>query len=160
MNVLFGFYTLTGLAIGVLVPVSISLVRWSLWMYQVRSVSRRPIEPGVQGFGLPRHLMAMLFSGQHYAFPLLQPLDWAFPWMILLSVYTVTGGVLLDNGFSIGIATGVAMLVVFLGWLLYYGRFIDDDTAAYPAWYQTDLACFISVYVAGLGGAAVDTWLF
>ncbi len=158
MTVTFGYYSLLGIATGTMLPVLVALLVWSVRWFQIRTFNRQPMVEG-EVRHLPRHLLEMLFSGQHYPFMLLQPLDWAFPWVLVVLFYGLPAGVLLDNGFTIGWWTlGMGVLVCIAG-TVYVMRIADEFTLRNPPWWLQTPAVMTMVLLALLCGVALDTWL-
>jgi hypothetical protein len=158
MTIHLGYYSLVGFAAGVLLPILIATVIWSWHLLALHRYIARERTPGDEVAELRRSAFVTMMQGQYYPFWGLQPLHWALPWVMLLTIFTVPAGVMLDNGFVVGWFTLLAAVLVFAAcWVS--AKFIDEYNLLHPLWWQTDFALIVYFWVALLCGSLADTWL-
>ncbi len=158
MTVTFGYYSLLGIAVGTMLPVFITLMLWVRDMLQLH----RKMSASAAGnaFNQLRDQYRLQYKNSLYPFILMLPFEFTFTWMAVVSLFSIPGGILLDNGFSIGYCTAGAILGALTGCITYAMFFMKATEASQPKWYISTVAVVTYLWLAGVCGVAADTWLF
>ncbi len=156
MDISFGFATLVALLIGIGLPVLVSLSIWVVQWLRIIKFLYWTKATGDEKPDLPRSLILVLFGGQYYSFILLQPLDWARPWVLLLLLFTFPVGVLIDSGYVVAYFTVGAVSLAIVGCIS--GLWYFSNSPRFVWWLEAPLVVLWLVMAMFLG-ILVDNWI-
>jgi hypothetical protein len=158
MTIAIGYFTLAGLAVGTVVPILIASAIWTWQMLILRRHLQRNRAAGDEVKHLPRPVFETMMSGQYYPVVFLQPLHWALPWMLFLTILTLSAGLLIDNGITISYYT-LGSTVFCVGFYVYRLSRLTEDEEAYPVWWMTDPGILLFVVLSASFGILLDNVL-